>query len=332
MHRILLPFLASVLAACSSGNASDSQSKAVQVTDSVSAQHPTFFADSAYSYIDSQVKFGPRIPGSKAHEDCERFLTSKLRSFGADSVTVQRGVATAFDGKQLPIANIMAQFNSSAPKRLLLLAHYDTRPWADNEADESNHTKPIDGANDGASGVGVILEIARVLSQSKPNVGIDILFTDVEDYGTNSPMGNTEDTWCLGTQHWVANLPYSPDNRPAYGILLDMVGGRNAKFAREYYSARMAPAVVDRVWSIAAASPYADRFPNANGGAITDDHLHVNSAGIPCIDIIETTNPESGGFPPTWHTLDDNIDNIDKATLKAVGEVLLDVIYSEPSN
>lgn len=324
----MLMMVTAAVASCSSGNAS--QQKAAPVSyDTIVTERPAFDADSAYAYVAAQTAFGPRVPGSEAHAACERFITGRLRASGADSVWTQRSRVKVFDGNTLPIVNILARFSSAAPRRILLLAHYDTRPWADNEEEPSRKNTPIDGANDGASGVGVLLEIARALSAAAPGVGVDMLFTDVEDYGNNEGE-SSEDTWCLGTQYWAANLPYGATGRPVYGVLLDMVGGRGAKFHREYTSSRLAPAVVNRVWGIAAASPYASFFPNEYGTGVTDDHLYVNSTGIPCIDIIECANPQTGGFPATWHTLDDTIDNIDPATLKAVGEVLLDLIYSEP--
>ncbi len=289
---------------------------------------PDFNADSAYSFIAEQVKMGPRVPGTPAHDKCENYIVSSLSTFGADTVMVQRATVTAFNGTKLPMANIMASFNSKAPRRILLVAHYDTRPWADEEDDESLRGKPIDGANDGGSGVGVLLEIARRLGDKSPEIGVDMLFTDVEDYGS-SDGSESDGSWCLGAQYWAESNPYMGRMRPDYGILLDMVGGNGAVFTREYSSTHLAPEVVNRVWGIAAASPYSNRFSNEIQGAAMDDHLYVNKAGIPCIDIIEIANPSTGGFPPTWHTHADNMDAIDRSTLKAVGQVVMNVIYSE---
>lgn len=286
-----------------------------------------FNADSAYSNVKTQVDFGPRVPGTKGHARCADFLVEKLKHYGVDSIVEQKTTVTAFNGDKLPINNIMGMINKSALKRVLLLAHWDTRPWADEEKDEANRNKPIPGANDGASGVGVLLEIARCLSVEKPTIGVDILFVDAEDYGDTK--GDSENSWCLGTQYWIKNMPYSPSRRPKYGILLDMVGGKNAKFYREYISQYSASPIVDKVWTVAAASGYAGKFVNELCPSIVDDHFYVNQGGIPCIDIIECQNPQTNSFNPTWHTLDDNMSNIDKQSLKAVGQTLLNVIYSE---
>lgn len=285
-----------------------------------------FNADSAYRQVQAQVDFGPRVPGTEEHEKCAEYFVSELNRYGVDTVIQQKTTVTAFNGDKLPINNILGQINKDAVVRVLLLAHWDTRPWADAEPDESKHSMPILGANDGGSGVGVLLEIARCLQEKKPAIGVDILFVDAEDYGTSN---GTEDTWCLGTQYWIKNLPYSPSRMPKYGILLDMVGGKNAKFYREYISQYAASYVVDKVWAMAAAAGYGDKFVNELCSSIVDDHLYVNQGGIPCIDIIEARNPQTMSFNPTWHTLNDNMSNIDKQSLKAVGQTLLNLIYNE---
>lgn len=289
--------------------------------------HP-FSADSAYAYIKAQVDMGPRVPGTREHDRCADYLAGELRRLGADSVEVQHGNVTAFDGTTLPLRNIIARFNAPDPKarRIVLIAHYDTRPWADEDPDPANRTTPIDGANDGASGVGVLLEIARQLGLERAAVSVDIFLTDVEDYGSSDGM--SEDSWCLGTQHYLQSAPYA-DGKPAYGILLDMVGGKGAKFHREYFSQAYAPAINNKVWTQALKSGYSSRFVDAIGGGITDDHLPFIRAGIPTIDIIEMNHPATGSFPPYWHTLGDNISQIDRATLQAVGQVVTDVIYNE---
>lgn len=286
-----------------------------------------FNADSAYRNVKAQVDFGPRVPGMDSHAKCARYLVNELKRYGADSIIEQKTTVTAFNGDKLPINNIMGQFNKDAVKRVLLLAHWDTRPWADAEADASKHSTPIDGANDGGSGVGVLLEIARCLGIENPTIGVDILFVDAEDYGQS--QGDDENTWCLGTQYWIKNMPYAPGRIPEYGILLDMVGGKDAKFHREYASQYLAGHIVDKVWTMAVASGYGNVFVNEVGGSVMDDHVYVNQANIPCVDIIENKNPSTSSFNPTWHTLNDNMSNIDRQSLKAVGQTVLNLIYQE---
>lgn len=283
-------------------------------------------ADSLYGFVEQQVALGPRTPGSEGHARCVEYITTALRRYGVDTVTVEGGKATTWEGKQFDLKNIFAQINGDASNRVLLLAHYDTRPWADEDPDAANHSKAIDGANDGGSGVAVLLEVARVLGRQLPDsLGVDLLFVDLEDSGET---GGDEDTWCLGTQQWVKNMPYTSANRPRYGILLDMVGGRDAKFHREYFSQRHASPVVDKVWSIARRSGLGERFVNSNGGGVVDDHLHINGAGIPCIDIIENMNEHTGSFNPSWHTMDDSLQAIDRTTLRDAAQVVVNTLLN----
>lgn len=286
-----------------------------------------FSADSAYSFVAMQTSFGPRVPGSEAHSKTIDYLCGKLAEFGADTILVQPFETTlALTGKSAKMKNILGRFNADKPKRVLLLAHFDTRPMADEEESTEQSSCPIDGANDGASGVGVLLEIARQIGLIQPEgVGVDILFVDGEDSG----ISGDDSSWCLGTQYFTKNMPYRIADRPIYAILLDMVGGRDAKFAREYLSQKNARQVVDKVWSRAAVSGHSSRFPNEIGAPVTDDHLPLQQAGIPAIDIIESSNPQTGCFNPTWHTLQDNLANIDRRTLGVVGQVVLDVLYNE---
>lgn len=297
------------------------------------APRGAFSGDSAMAMAAAQVAFGPRVPGTAAHGNCVEWLTGRLEACGADTVEVLESTATAWDGTRLPVRNILARFDTAATSRVLLLAHYDTRPWADQEPDEADRERPIDGANDGASGVAVLLEIARNLGLEAAPMGVDILLTDCEDYGRRSdapaPDGGHDDSWALGAAHFASHLPYSAADMPRYGILLDMVGGRDARFPREYFSASMAQAPTAKVWDMARRLGYSDRFPAQTGGAVSDDHLPLIRAGIPVTDIIENSNPATGSFPPTWHTHDDNTDHLDPATMEAVGTVVLNVIYNE---
>ena len=288
-----------------------------------------FSADSAYNYIADQVAFGPRVPGTDGHKRCAQYLQTQLQKFGAEDILVQNATVTAHNGDELPITNIMGRYCITSPRRILLVAHWDTRPWADQETHNELRNKPIPGANDGGSGVGVLLEIARNLGQENPSVGVDILFVDAEDYGTNDGFLSDTDSWCLGTQYWVKNMPYSPEEMPEYGILLDMVGGRDAIFHREHFSHINATRPTDKVWNEAAGIGMGDILINAIGGAVTDDHVFLTQAGIPTTDIIESLNSSTSSFPPTWHTHDDNMDNISTTSLDAVGKTVLSVIYKE---
>lgn len=289
---------------------------------------PTFNADSAYRYTADQVAFGPRVPNSEAHRQCGDWLAQTLERFGAQ-VTSQHVTLRAYDGTSLAARNIIGAYKPESKKRVLLCAHWDTRPWADADPDAKNHRSPILGANDGASGVGVLLEIARQLQQQPTDIGIDIIFFDAEDYGTHAADDEPANgiTWCLGSQYW-ARVPHTDGYMARFGILLDMVGGKDARFHREGYSDSYAKHVVDKVWAAAHAIGNGQWFPYADGGVITDDHLPINElARIPCIDIIGHY-PETG-FAPTWHTMDDTMENIDPAVLRAAGQTVMQVIYNE---
>ena len=301
--------------------------KTKTVTAPIQIDKPDFDADSAYLYIKEQVDFGPRFPNNKAHGACAIYLENKLSSFGLETMT-QTGKAKTFNNKEITIKNIIGSYLPEAKTRILLFAHWDSRPFADQ--DNKNMTKPILGANDGASGVGILLEVARQLSITKPNVGVDIIFFDAEDYGqpSSTMVEGSADSWCLGSQYWSKN-PHTENYSAKYGILLDMVGPKDAKFFKESVSLQYAPQIVQKVWSNAARLGYSNYFINQQMGGLIDDHKFVNEIiGIPSIDIIHYEQSK-GGFHPTWHTHNDNMEVIDKSTIKAVGEVLLYTIYNE---
>ncbi len=285
-------------------------------------QAPAFNSDSAYFFIAKQVSFGPRIANTPAHIRCSDYFVTTFKKYGAVLIE-QDFQAKGFDGKTLRSKNIIASINPTATKRILLAAHWDTRPWSDE--DKKNPTKTFDGANDGASGAGVLLEITRTInsSEKKPTVGIDIILFDAEDYGKSEH----QDSYCLGSQYWAKNK-HVPNYSAYYGILLDMVGAKGARFSKEGVSMEYAPSIVNKVWDQASALGYNQYFIHQTTGDITDDHFYVNKLGqIPMIDIIEY---ESGsGFGNYWHTQNDNMQVIDKATLKAVGQTLLQVLYNE---
>lgn len=282
----------------------------------------TFDADSAYSYVARQVAFGPRVPNTIAHRQCGEWLSAELKKRGL-KVIEQPAELKAFDGTKLNALNIFGQFNPDKEDRMLLLAHWDCRPWADQDPNPANRKTPIDGANDGASGVGVILEIARQLSLLKPDKGVDVLFVDAEDWGTEGD----EQSWAMGARYFMEHLPIE-NYAPREAILLDMVGGKDAVFCREYFSEQAAPRLAQSLWGIAESLGHGAMFLNRFGGAVTDDHVQLISHGIPTVDIIEYHPEDEVGFDPNWHTLNDNLDGIDPATLQAVGETVLTYIIT----
>ena len=299
--------------------ASDSNS----ASDSATATAVVDFdGNNAYNLVKVQCDFGPRVPGTPAHSKCAEWLKQQLRDY-CDSTIVQQAQVTTFDGTTLNIKNLIGIINPDADNRILLLAHWDCRPWADNDPDPAKHKEPVMGANDAASGVAVLLELARVMNDKKPTVGVDILLTDAEDWGTN----NVEESWALGTQYW-AKHPHVEGYSPRFGILLDMVGAKGAKFSKEIQSMQYAPSVVNEVWDMAQQSGYGSYFDNNAGGAITDDHIVVNQMGIKCIDIIDMRQGGDTGFFDGWHTTGDTLDKIDPTVLKVVGQTVANVIYS----
>lgn len=324
---LMLLFL---LASCKTGCNSENTTNTTKNADTLRTEVPVFNADSAYLYVKAQVEMGPRVPNSAVHKQCGDWLEARLKGFGAQ-VHRQEVKLRAFDGTMLNARNIVGSFNPDNPVRVMLCSHWDSRPWADNDADETRHKTPVDAANDGASGVGVLLEIARILQTNNPGIGVDIVFFDAEDYG--EPMWDeTEyngDNWGLGSQYWAKN-PHKAGYTARFGILLDMVGVENGNFAKEAFSMQYAPDIVSKVWSAAFRAGYGNYFPNTDGGAINDDHLYVNKyAGIPTIDIIHHDPQSKTGFFPWWHTTHDTMEHVDKATLKAVGQTLLTVLFEE---
>lgn len=326
MNRLLLYIMMVPLLCCSCKGSNTNSDAGSRVTAENYAK-VTFDTDSAMSFLRMQTDAGPRVPGTEPHAVTARNLIAKISSYNPDTLLVQNPQLT-IPGTQntVIISNIFARWGTSKPAHILLLAHWDTRPCADNDPDPALRDLPFDGANDGASGVAVLLEIARNLAMRLPdNIGVDLLLTDLED------SGNSDDdaSWCLGAQHFASNLPYQPGQLPRYAVLLDMVGGKNATFHRETFSDKYAHDVVDHVWAAAALSGFGDRFVNLYGNPINDDHLPLIQAGIPAIDIIENKNPATGTFNPTWHTAADNIDNIDPGTIRAVGQTITNLIYNE---
>ena len=310
-------------------------------------ERPSFSADSAYAYIEAQMAFGPRVPNSKAHNDCAVWLMRQLRAYGA-TVELQKGQMPDYRGNMQKIYNIIGHFNPSNQAEgsnsikqspaILLAAHYDTRPWCDEEAEYADRFYNVPGANDGASGVGILLEIARQLSlRDSLLTPVDIVFFDCEDMGTPHFYTGMErsDTWCLGSQLWATDYannaksqqPIANSPKYQYGIVLDMVGAPDAVFPRELYSTQYAANYQQQIWRAAEKLGYSNLFTNQQSYPITDDHYYVNYiAGIPCVDVIHYDVRNATGFPSWWHTHQDDMRNISKPTLQAVGEVVMSLL------
>jgi Zn-dependent M28 family amino/carboxypeptidase len=291
---------------------------------------PSFNGDGAYNYVQQQVDFGVRVPGTATHKACKDFLVAELEKNGA-TVKVQEFKASFFDVKDAESYNIIAAINPEKKHRVLLAAHWDTRLLADK--DDKDQDKPIDGADDGASGVGVLLQLAKTIQENPIDLGVDIIFFDAEDNGidADTPAESDPKSWCLGSQYWAENKDRNYTAK--FGILLDMVGAKDAVFPLEGYSTQKAGLYQDKLWTLAGRMGYGDLFQKKRIGGITDDHFYMNEAGIPSVDIINYPGVrEEDGFGHYHHTHDDNMDNIDKNTLRIVGQVVTAVIYKESGN
>ena len=328
----VLYMAAFIVAACSCASCKNAKKSADALeADTVALVGPTFSADSAYAFADKQCSFGARTMNSEAHHKCGEWIMGKFREYGL-AVEAQDADLKGYDGTTLHSRNIIAHFRPECPTRILLCAHWDSRPWADNDPDSTNWRKPVMAANDGASGIAVMLEIARLLKKDTTlSVGIDFVCFDAEDWGTPqwSDSEDDADTWALGAQYWATHLPQGYKAR--YGILLDMVGGQGAHFYQEGVSKQYAAEIVNKVWRTASQIGYGSFFPMTDGGMITDDHVPVNEkASIPCIDVIAYyPDCRQSSFGPTWHTVSDDMQHIDHNVLKAVGQVVVQVLWSE---
>lgn len=319
---------------CSCGGQKTNEAQVIEDTC-----HVVFNADSAFNDIVAQCEFGPRVPGTEAHSRCGDWIVKRFQSLGL-TVEEQTAPITMWDGSVFKCRNIIAHYGnarkadgmpgSATPahrndekKPFLFAAHWDSRPWADADPDESQHKQPVMAANDGASGVALMLELARHIAEVCPDRPVDFVCFDLEDYGKD----DQENSFALGALHW------SKMNRTDYewGILFDMVGGEGAQFCYEGYSMRYAQWLVARTWSAATTAGMAEFFPHKDGGIITDDHVPMNEvAGIPTIDIIPYYN-QAGipSFGPTWHTTKDTPEHISRETLKGVGQTILQLLYEE---
>lgn len=305
---------------CGSGSESENQ----LTFEKKGKKVPSFNADSAYHFIEQQVAMGPRNPNSKGHNQTKQYLLKKLQSYASDrTVYPQNFSAEGYEGDTLGLTNIIAAFNPQAKDRIMLCAHWDTRPRADKDTIRTQ--EPILGADDGGSGVGVLLELARLFKQYNPPIGVDIVLFDGEDYGKEGTLSK----YFLGSRYWSDNPPV-PGYNPRFAILLDMVGGKDAQFPREQYSMQYAPGLVNEIWGIAHNMGYSNLFLDKSGSAVSDDHVIINrELGIPTINIINhRVTPDGTEFAPYWHTHNDDMDIIQKSTLQKVGSVLAELIYN----
>ena len=291
---------------------------------SLSGNQNTPKADSELilKHIEKQLENGSRVVGSKAHQLTKEYFLATLKD-NADMIQTQDFELLGYDNEKLQLTNIIAKFNPAAAKRIFICAHWDSRPRSDQETDPKLMKLPVLGANDGASGCAILLELARVLKKQKPGYGVDLIFFDGEDYGKNSNLS----MFCLGSKYFAAN---KKDYAPEFGILLDMVGDKEARFAIEENSATYGEDVTSIVWE-AARKLGAGTFVSEKGSAIYDDHIPLNQAGIKTIDIIDASLVGADilmGRRHYWHTTKDTIDNLSKETLQQVADVLLNVIYT----
>lgn len=286
---------------------------------------PPSNADSLYAFIEKQVSFGHRYPSAPGHDKIREWIKSKMTNYGT-TVIEQPFKASFYDIKDANAYNIIASVNPNHNKRILLAAHYDSRIVAEKDPDETRKKDPILGADDGASGVSVLLEIARIIQQNPIDLGVDFIFFDAEDNGVSGGGTATNNTWCLGSQYWSENL-HKRNYKASFGILFDMVGSKGASFPKEGVSQQFAKKHQDKIWTLAQRMGYGDLFTDQKIAGLIDDHVHVNrNAKIPMLDIINydlTTNQ----FGHYHHTHKDDMSIIDKRTIRVVTQVALATLY-----
>lgn len=274
-----------------------------------------FEGATAFGYIEQQVGFGPRIPGTDAHRKMADWLDSLLRQ-RADTVIVQSWSHVTAKGDTLPLRNFIARFNPAAEKRVLLLAHWDSRPVSDSPRSR-DPARPVPGANDGGSGVAVLLGVADALKRTPPATGVDLLFVDGEDYGDFS---KTPKDVLIGSRYYGAHQVPGP--KPLYAVLFDLVGDKDLQLYQEGNSLTGSPEVVSLVWDTAKDLGYGGYFIASPRHTLIDDHIELQKAGIRAIDVVDFDYP-------AWHTPDDTIDKVSAASLQVVGDVALALIRRE---
>lgn len=276
---------------------------------------PDFDGEVAMSMVRTQVAFGPRIPGTEGHRRQLEWMLARLDSL-APSVVVDTFSHVTSEGNSLTLYNVEARFRPEATRRILLLTHWDTRPRSDQAPDSADRSTPVPGANDGASGTAVLLELASLFASVEPPMGVDLLFVDGEDYGPDL------DDMLLGSKRYVAQLG---DERPVYALLLDMVGDEDPSFPAEEFSAQHANVVVQKIWRSAARMGYREYFPTGVGQRLFDDHVSLMQAGIPAADLVDFSYGPDNAY---WHTPNDTPDHVRASTLHIVGEVVAELVYS----
>ena len=286
----------------------------------VNVDVPTASGDTIYAFTAKQVAFGPRVPNTASHKACKDWIIKKLKSYGV-TVEEQNFTEKSYNGITLNGTNIIGKINPGNSRRVMLASHWDTRPFADSDPDLAKRKKSFDSADDGASGVASLLETARLMQKNPCDVGVDLVFFDLEDYGDNN---GAPENWCLGSQYWAKT---KGNYMARFGVLFDMTGGKNARFDKEAVSMQYAPIITTKLWAIAEELGHANLFVNEKGNAVTDDHYFVNQVGIPMVDIINR-NPD-GSFGSYHHTTADNLANLDKSTLQSVLQVVLTAVYRE---
>lgn len=318
----LLGLLVLTLNSCGNSDQHGTENQDTSSTSLIQNQFPDISGDSAFVWIQKQLAFGYRVPGTPSHQKCADWLFSVLKQY-CDTVYYQKGTAITYDKKTIPVYNIIGAFNPAKKQRAMLSSHWDSRPWGDE--DNEGADKPIEAANDGASGVALLIELAKQMKQKRPAYGVDIVLFDAEDYG----KGDYENSFCLGSQYWGKH-PHVAGYRAAFGVLLDMVGGKDAQFFQEENSMQTAGWVVDHMWKLASEMGYSNTFQQSPIGPITDDHRYVNAAlHIPMVDVIQFDS-RTHRFAGYWHTHKDNLDAVDKKTLAIVGRTVSALVFNPP--
>jgi hypothetical protein len=283
---------------------------------------PAFNANNAYNYIEKQLSFGTRIPGTETHKACKDWIVSEMKSLGAE-VIEQDFTANIYNGEKWASTNIICHINPDLSNRILLSAHWDSRFIADNDPDSTKQDEPVMGADDAGSGVGILMEIASIIKQNPIDLGVDIIFWDAEDQGDS---GGASETWCLGSQHWSRNK-HDKNYTAKFGINLDMVGAKNPVFGKDEISRQYAGTYLNKFWTLGQRMGYNDIFVEKSVGGLTDDHVFVNLyAKIPMFDVV---NHDGKTFQKCWHTHCDDLSVIDKRTVRSVGQVVTAALYKE---